>query len=301
MNKMMDAVLEHTTVRGGERMVLVILAAHCYQDTGCWPSVKRIAKLAQLTPARVRQVLASLEKRGYVQRHFQIDTKGQRSSLYTVGVPEAGLPHADTGELVKIMQRRITKTVGPVGIGAKGGLVAALGGASASTRGGLVHPLEGPPSASTSQNHEESELEGESRKAPPSDVHEVFEHHVAEASRVSGQPRRWHLTDALKRKIRERLKRFSVADLRRASTNFCEDDWADRVRFMEPGLLFKSDEKVDEWLNKVAPKRSDPGERSYQTVATARARPEKPPDKPGGVWYFSPEKWSWWWKRNPEF
>lgn len=58
-------VLEHSTSRLGDRLVLLAIANHAQADgTNAWPSVARIAKEARVTPRSVQRSMRILEASG---------------------------------------------------------------------------------------------------------------------------------------------------------------------------------------------------------------------------------------------
>jgi DNA-binding MarR family transcriptional regulator len=61
-------VLENSTTKKLERLVLIALANHADEYGECWPSVERIAKEAGTTPTQARRVLGTLEDGGHIVR-----------------------------------------------------------------------------------------------------------------------------------------------------------------------------------------------------------------------------------------
>lgn len=61
-------VLDYSTTKGLDRLVLIAIANHAGEDGECWPSIERIAAEANTKPAQARRVLASLEAAGHIER-----------------------------------------------------------------------------------------------------------------------------------------------------------------------------------------------------------------------------------------
>lgn len=61
-------VLEHSTTKGLDRLVLISLANHANEDGECWPSIERIAAEANTKPVQARRVIGSLEAEGHIIR-----------------------------------------------------------------------------------------------------------------------------------------------------------------------------------------------------------------------------------------
>lgn len=92
--------------------------------------------------------------------------------------------------------------------------------------------------------------------APVADVRHILAHHNKVMSKTTGKERQWRLTDDLKKKIRTRLKTFTVDDLKAASTNLSHSSWhtganPDGKEYCSPIWLFNTDAKVDKWLNEL--------------------------------------------------
>ena len=60
---------EERQTQGAERLVMLALANHADPDRwDCWPSVKTLAHMANLTESYVRKTLARLEQKGLIER-----------------------------------------------------------------------------------------------------------------------------------------------------------------------------------------------------------------------------------------
>lgn len=97
-------------------------------------------------------------------------------------------------------------------------------------------------------NKENKKAKGQEASEPESEsdsgsAKEVFEHCKTTANRG------WRLTDGLRRKIRTRLKTYSVDDLKKAFDNIRTSDFHTKNDYATPVWLFHSDERVDKWLN----------------------------------------------------
>ena len=76
-------VVEHSRHKGGELLVLMLVANHAGSDGWeCWPSVGLLAKESRLTERQVRRCLRSLEASGEVRSTMQGGPHG--ANLYQV-------------------------------------------------------------------------------------------------------------------------------------------------------------------------------------------------------------------------
>jgi hypothetical protein len=93
-------VWNDTSTEGSERLLLLALADMSNDEGYCWPSVERLRLRVNLKNSRsVQKLMASLEQKGLLQRHFQYSEKGQRTSLFRVCVESlvASEPGNDRG------------------------------------------------------------------------------------------------------------------------------------------------------------------------------------------------------------
>jgi DNA-binding MarR family transcriptional regulator len=82
------AVLETSTARGADRLVLLVIAHHADRaGRQSFPGRARIAALAGLNPSTVTRSLAWLEAAGEITRERGAAPRGGRSNLYAVVLP----------------------------------------------------------------------------------------------------------------------------------------------------------------------------------------------------------------------
>ena len=80
------ALLEHSGLKGREKVVLVALLSFCDRAGVCFPSLARLAKTAGLSTATVKRSLCLLESQGLLSRKRRMSPEGDyTSSLYTLG------------------------------------------------------------------------------------------------------------------------------------------------------------------------------------------------------------------------
>lgn len=86
------SLLEHSGLKGREKVVLVALLSFCDRAGTCFPSLSRLAKTAGLSTATVKRSLCLLESQGLLSRKRRMSPEGDfTSSLYTL----EGLAHAE--------------------------------------------------------------------------------------------------------------------------------------------------------------------------------------------------------------
>ena len=86
------SLLEHSGLKGREKVVLVALLSFCDRAGICFPSLSRLAKTAGLSTATVKRSLCLLESQGLLSRKRRMSPEGDfTSSLYTL----EGLAHAE--------------------------------------------------------------------------------------------------------------------------------------------------------------------------------------------------------------
>ena len=83
----------------------------------------------------------------------------------------------------------------------------------------------------------------------------VFDHHCRVMSDDPEHPRRWRLTPDIAKKIRIRLKTYTVGELHQAATNLSMSPWhrgenPEGTEYCDPDFLYRTDRQVDKWLNK---------------------------------------------------
>ena len=95
-----SSLLEHSGLKGREKVVLVALLSFCDRAGVCFPSLSRLAKTAGLSKATVARSLLFLEDRGVLTRKRRMSPEGDfASTLYTLGglsQIETTLSQADT-------------------------------------------------------------------------------------------------------------------------------------------------------------------------------------------------------------
>ena len=86
------SLLEHSGLKGREKVVIVALLSFCDRAGICFPSLSRLAKTAGLSTATVKRSLCLLESQGLLSRKRRMSPEGDfTSSLYTL----EGLAHAE--------------------------------------------------------------------------------------------------------------------------------------------------------------------------------------------------------------
>lgn len=75
-------VWEHSKQRGGHRWVLLALADAIGHDGGCWPSIRRLAEMTQMSPRRIKTILRDLETASEISIDFRYRTDGSFKSSY---------------------------------------------------------------------------------------------------------------------------------------------------------------------------------------------------------------------------
>lgn len=81
-----SSLLEHSGLKGREKVVLVALMSFCDRAGTCFPSLSRLAKTAGLSTATVKRSLCLLESQGLLSRKRRMSPEGDyTSSLYTLG------------------------------------------------------------------------------------------------------------------------------------------------------------------------------------------------------------------------
>lgn len=95
-----SSLLEHSGLKGREKVVIVALLSFCDRAGTCFPSLSRLAKTAGLSKATVARSLLFLEDRGVLTRKRRMSPEGDfTSTLYTLGglsQIETTLSQADT-------------------------------------------------------------------------------------------------------------------------------------------------------------------------------------------------------------
>ena len=95
-----SSLLEHSGLKGREKVVLVALLSFCDRAGVCFPSLSRLAKTAGLSTATVKRSLCLLESQGLLSRKRRMSPEGDfTSTLYTLGglsQIETTLSQADT-------------------------------------------------------------------------------------------------------------------------------------------------------------------------------------------------------------
>lgn len=86
----MAIVLHHSPAKGTDKVILLGIANHD-GDGGSWPSVKTLAKYANIDERGVNKALARLEASGQITRHIQqggtLATRaGQRTNMYVINL-----------------------------------------------------------------------------------------------------------------------------------------------------------------------------------------------------------------------
>ncbi len=119
-------------------------------------------------------------------------------------------------------------------------------------------------SSSSSSKDQDISVKKKSPITKNHDVQEVWKHFQETVCIRYGK--NYRPTDAVKEKIRLRLKTYSVEELKQVNQAVADDDWDERYKNCEPMKIYRSDEKVDWWLNKEK---------------TAPPPEKKPPRRPG--------------------
>lgn len=88
-------VLKHSTTTGTDRLVLLSLANHANENGQCWPSVRTIAREANVTERAVQRSLASMRKDKLIITEFQAAPDKRipdrfRPNLYRIVRGDAG-------------------------------------------------------------------------------------------------------------------------------------------------------------------------------------------------------------------
>lgn len=106
MEKIMDGmrafvvpvqVLEDERLSVYEKMVYVVLRSFCNpHKSEAWPSIQTICRLAGIGRTKAKEVLASLEEKGYIERraNYEYDPRTkkarQTANIYTLTIPYPG-------------------------------------------------------------------------------------------------------------------------------------------------------------------------------------------------------------------
>lgn len=93
-------VLHHSPAKGNEKLVLTILADHANNDGECWPSIPRIAAIANCSDRHVRNALAGLIERNELVRELhggQGTRSDLRPNLYRILMPHCSCPRGKSG------------------------------------------------------------------------------------------------------------------------------------------------------------------------------------------------------------
>lgn len=88
-------VLEDAQLNVFEKMVYIVLRSFCNPHRmEAWPSIAKICELSGIGRTKVKETLASLESKGYIQKRleFKYDQKSkkarQSSNVYTIELPQ---------------------------------------------------------------------------------------------------------------------------------------------------------------------------------------------------------------------
>jgi len=67
-------------VRATSVVVYAVLAEHANADQECWPSIRRIAERANVTPTTVRSAVRELEEKGWLTVRGRVTEEGRQTS-----------------------------------------------------------------------------------------------------------------------------------------------------------------------------------------------------------------------------
>jgi hypothetical protein len=89
--KMMNNVFERSLTTGNARLVLLALADTCSDEGVCFPSLKTLAKKANISEETTRKFLHAFEKIGLVKSEKRFNPQGRRTSnTYKLNVEKIG-------------------------------------------------------------------------------------------------------------------------------------------------------------------------------------------------------------------
>ena len=97
----MSWVLKHSTTSGTDRLVLLSLANHANEHGQSWPSVRTIAKEANVTERAVQRSLASMRRQGLITVEFQ-------------GAPDKRIPDRYRPNLYRVVRGDADDTPGEI-------------------------------------------------------------------------------------------------------------------------------------------------------------------------------------------
>ncbi len=109
--KLMSAVFEKSKTKGNARLVLLALADACGDQGDCWPSVRSIAKKANVSPIIARKYINALVDVGVLIKEHSGDMSGrQTSNTYTLVEEKIGEDFISKDQLLLAMSPSRVKT-----------------------------------------------------------------------------------------------------------------------------------------------------------------------------------------------
>lgn len=109
--RLMSAVFEKSKTKGNARLVLLALADACGDQGDCWPSVRSIAKKANVSPIIARKYINALVDVGVLIKEHSGDMSGrQTSNTYTLVEEKIGEDFISKDQLLLAMSPSRVKT-----------------------------------------------------------------------------------------------------------------------------------------------------------------------------------------------
>ena len=89
--KIMSEVFERSKTQGNARLILLSLADTCSDEGVCYPSIKKLAKKANISEETTRKFLHAFEKMGLVETEERFNPFGRRTSnTYKIKLDKIG-------------------------------------------------------------------------------------------------------------------------------------------------------------------------------------------------------------------